>query len=239
MVLNSFWKKYTKKLILKPRAVAMLKRKRERERERKHNWMESTGEEECGVCATAIANHGYAYTACRHLFCISCLLKWHKANPRATCPMCRTPLYEDEADPAATETDRILEALDFNMEEEIMHDHMMELATAHARVVNLCIIPNEDGSNHMYERIDVGSTTPNSHYIVEVFDAARAFRFRFGRIENIISHHLVPDSKWYAFRERVARVDEEHAQIVTEWADEIHHIAIDNVIMLIQYCAQM
>jgi hypothetical protein len=33
----------------------------------------------------------------------------------------------------------------------------------------------------------------------------------------------------YVFRE----------QIATEWADEIQHIAIDNVKMLIQYCVQM
>ena len=200
----------------------------------------STGE--CGVCGTAIANHGYAYTVCRHLFCMSCLLKWHKANPNATCPLCRTPFYvADNGNIADNEiadngniADNEIADNEFNMDEEIMHDHMLEIVRAHARAVHLRVI-----QNHYYERIDVGIANPNSHYIVEVFDTARAFRFRFGRIENIISHHLVPDSKWYAFRERVASVDEEHAQIVTEWADEIHHIAIDNVIMLIQYCAQM
>ena len=202
--------------------------------------MESTGE--CGVCGTGLANHGYAYTVCRHLFCMSCLLKWHKANPNATCPLCRTPFYvADNGNIADNEiadngniADNEIADNEFNMDEEIMHDHMLEIVRAHARAVHLRVI-----QNHYYERIDVGIANPNSHYIVEVFDTARAFRFRFGRIENIISHHLVPDSKWYAFRERVASVDEEHAQIVTEWADEIHHIAIDNVIMLIQYCAQM
>ena len=188
----------------------------------------STGE--CGVCGTGLANHGYAYTVCRHLFCMSCLLKWHKATPNATCPLCRTPFYEEENGIADNGISQILE---FNMDEEIMHDHMLEIVRAHTRAVHLRVI-----QNHYYERIDVGIANPNSHYIVEVFDTARAFRFRFGRIENIISHHLVPDSKWYAFRERVARDDEEHAQIVTEWADEIQHIALDNVKMLIQYCAQ-
>ena len=198
----------------------------------------STGE--CGVCGTGIANHGYAYTACRHLFCMSCLLKWHTANPNATCPMCRTPFYvaDNEIADNGIADNGIAVYNEFNMDEEIMHDHMLEIVRAHAGAVHLRVIQKEE-SNHYYERIDVGIANPNSHYIVEVFDTARAFRFRFGRIENIISHHLVPDSKWYAFRERVARVDEEHAQIVTEWADEIQHIALDNVIMLIQYCAQM
>ena len=168
---------------------------------------------------------------CRHLFCMSCLLKWHKANPNATCPLCRTPFYV--ADNGIADNG-IAVYNEFNMDEEIMHDHMLEIVRAHAGAVHLRVI-----QNHYYERIDVGIANPNSHYIVEVFDTARAFRFRFGRIENIISHHLVPDSKWYVFRERIARVDEEHAQIVTEWADEIQHIALDNVIMLIQYCAQM
>lgn len=203
----------------------------------------STGE--CGVCGTGLANHGYAYTACRHLFCMSCLLKWHTANPNATCPMCRTPFYVADngiadngiADVADNEIADVVDN-EFNMDEEIMHDHILEIVRAHARAVHLRVIQKEE-SNHYYERIDVGIANPNSHYIVEVFDTARAFRFRFGRIENIISHHLVPDSKWYAFRERVARVDEEHAQIVTEWADEIQHIALDNVKMLIQYCVQM
>ena len=195
--------------------------------------MESTGE--CGVCGTGLANHGYAYTACRHLFCMSCLLKWHTANPNATCPMCRTPFYVADNGIADNEIADVVDN-EFNMDEEIMHDHMLEIVRAHARAVHLRVIQKEE-SNHYYERIDVGIANPNSHYIMEVFDTARAFRF--GRIENIISHHLVPDSKWYVFRERVARVDEEHAQIVTEWADEIQHIALDNVKMLIQYCVQM
>ena len=208
--------------------------------------MESTGE--CGVCGTRLANHGYAYTVCRHLFCMSCLLKWHKATPNATCPLCRTPFYVADngiadngniADNGIADNgiadNGIADVVDneFNMDEEIMHDHMLEIVRAHARAVHLRVI-----QNHYYDRIDIGIANPNSHYIVEVFDTARAFRFRFGRIENIISHHLVPDSKWYVFRERISRIDEEHAQIVTEWADEIQHIALDNVKMVIQYCAQ-
>ena len=212
---------------------------------------------DCGVCGTGLqvgANH--AYTVCRHLFCISCLLKWHKANPMATCPMCRTPFYEEEdeedgeedGDEEEDETSRILEEMDFNMDEEIVHDHMMEViehcAMNHCRTtpghtymgrINLRIVPNDDGSNYMYERIDVGITNPNAYYIVELIDTARAFRYRFGRIEDIITHHLYDGVKWYAFRERIDRIDEEEAQIITEWADEIQHIAIDNVKALIHY----
>jgi hypothetical protein len=218
---------------------------------------------DCGVCGTGLrvgANH--AYTACRHLFCIACLLKWHKTNPRATCPMCRTPFYKDddkdadkedeeeneEEDEEDEETNRTLEEMDFNLDEEILHDHMMELiehcAMHHCRTtpghtymgrINLRIVPNEDGSNYRYERIDVGITNPNSHYIVEVFDTARAFRYRFGRIEEIVTHHLFHDVKWYAFRERIDHIDEEHAQIVTEWADEIQHISLDHVKVLRHY----
>ena len=221
---------------------------------------------ECGVCGTGLpvgANH--AYTVCRHLFCISCLLKWHNAAPRATCPMCRTPLYECEAeaegamqarrhdhrhahDPAATETNRILEEMDFNLDEEIMHDHLMEVIELcvinHCQIhpghtymghINLHIVPNEDGSNYRYERIDVGTPNPYSYYIVELIDTARAFRYRFGRIEEIVTHHLHHGIKWYAFRERIDRIDEERAQIITEWASEIQHIAIDHVKVLRHY----
>ena len=215
---------------------------------------------DCGVCGIGLqvgANH--AYTVCRHLFCISCLLKWHKSYPRATCPMCRTPFYEDtdededeeeeeDADEEEDETSRIFEELDFNLDEEIVHDHMMDViehcAMNHCRTnpgrtymgrINLHIVPNEDGSNYRYERLDVGITNPNAYYMVELIDTARAFRYRFGRIEEIITHHLYDGVKLYAFRERIDRIDEEHAQIITEWADEIQHIAIDNVKVLVQY----
>jgi len=217
---------------------------------------------DCGVCGTGLqvgANH--AYTVCRHLFCISCLLKWHKTNPMATCPLCRTPFYKDadkdadnddadetDADTEDYETNRILEELDFNLDEEIMHDHMLEVishcAMNHCRTnpecaytgrINLHIVPNEDGSNYRYERVDVGVTNPNAYYIVEVFDTARAFRYRFGRIEEIITHHLYHDVKWYAFRERVEYIDEERAQIITEWSDEIQHILLDHVKVLCHY----
>ena len=209
---------------------------------------------DCGVCGIGLhTNH--AHTVCRHSFCISCLLKWHKANPNATCPLCRTPFYEDEdededymEDEDEVETSIIIEEMDFNMDEEIMHDHMMEVvehcamnhcqtnpAFSYTGHINLRIVPNEDGSNYRYERIDVGTPNPNSYYIVELFDTARAFRYRFGRIEEIVTHHLYHGVKLYAFRERIDHVDEEQAQIITEWADEIQHIAIDQVKVLRQY----
>ena len=98
------------------------------------------------------------------------------------------------------------------------------------------IIPKEEGN---YERIEVGIANPRAHYILELMDTARAFRYRFGRIEQIITHHLNGDVKWYAFRERIDHIDEERAQIVTEWATQIQHIMIDNVRVLRHYSPEI
>lgn len=235
----------------------------------------------CGVCGDALpvgANH--AFTVCSHLFCISCLLKWHKANPMATCPMCRAKLCssDDENDVSSNqlsdsenmtdepdsdgetfeasihayeiaETNRILTQMNMSMHEEIMHDHIMEVIEIHAMNychvnlfgymgrINLHTITKEE-SNHYYERIETGTITPNSYYIIELMhtpESTNWSRYRFGRIEEIISHHLLPDSKWYAFRERIDRIDEERGQLTTEWANEIQHIALDNVKVLRHY----
>jgi hypothetical protein len=213
---------------------------------------------DCGVCGITLpAGANHAYTACKHLFCISCLLKWHIVNP--TCPMCRRPLYDEsdgaqgaqDAQDASQLSNTIIEEMDFNMDEEIMHDHMMGVvdinAINHCRRdqtqmftgnIHLCIIPKEEG-NHSYERIEVGIANPHAHYILELIDTARAFRYRFGRIERIITHHLNSDVKWYAFRERVDYIDEERAQIVTEWAIQIQHILINNVRVLRHYSPEI
>ena len=212
---------------------------------------------DCGVCGTALpvgANH--AYTECKHLFCISCLLKWHKHSAKATCPMCRRPLYdetedEDGAQGAQGAQNEVIEEMDFNLDEEIMHDHMMEVIDLNARnhcrndpmqrytgIIHLRIIPKEEG-NYYYERIEVGIANPRAHYILELMDTARAFRYRFGRIEQIITHHLNSDVKWYAFRERIDHIDEERAQIVTEWSTQIQHIMIDSVRVLRHYSPEI
>jgi hypothetical protein len=199
---------------------------------------------DCGVCGNALpvgANH--AYTVCKHLFCISCLLKWHKHSANATCPMCRRPLYDETEDEQSVQEDEVIEEMDFNLDEEIMHDHMMEVidlnvinhcrndpAQRYTGNIHLRIIPKED-----HARIDVGIANPRAYYILELIDTARAFRYRFGRIEQIITHHLNGDVKWYAFRERIDHIDEDRAEIVTEWANEIQHIAMHNVQVLRQY----
>ena len=210
---------------------------------------------DCGVCGTALsvgANH--AYTACKHLFCISCLLKWHKHSAKATCPLCRRPLYDEtehdadaDADADGMQFNQIVEEMDFNLDEEIMHDHMMEVINFNVRnhyrndpaqrytgTIHLRIIPKEH-----YESIDIGIANSHACYILELIDTARAFRYRFGRIETIDTDHRFPNLKWYAFRERIDRIDEERAQIVTEWANEIQHIAIDNVKVMRHYSPEI
>lgn len=172
---------------------------------------------ECGVCGIVLpSDANRAITTCKHAFCISCLLKWYRVNP--TCPMCRRLLHdeddkeeEEDADPAQAraeeehirqliiQTDRIFEELEFNMEEEITHDHMLEVIDIndqnHCRnnpdltytgFIQLRIIPKED-----FDIIDVGTA---ANYILELSDTARAFRYLFGRIESIVTN---PNMKWY------------------------------------------
>lgn len=221
--------------------------------------MEHTNE--CGVCGIVLpSDANLAITMCKHAFCISCLLKWYRVNP--TCPMCRRLLHEDDEDindndneiqaqaraeeehirQQMMQTNRIFEGLDFNLEEEITHDHMMEVidmnAQNHCRndpaqmytgAIHLRIVPKEN-----YDTVDIGIANPRANYILELSDSARAFRYRFGRIETIITNQF-PNMKWYAFRERIERIDEDRAQIVTEWSTEIHYVQTNNVRMLVQY----
>lgn len=207
---------------------------------------------ECGVCGIVLpSDANLALTACKHAFCISCLLKWYRVNP--TCPMCRRSLHEEEEEEedadageniqeehirqVMMEYDRIFEGLEFNIAEEITHDHMLEVidmnAQNHCRnnpgqmytgLIHLRIVPKED-----YDRIDVGIA---ANYILELSDTARAFRYLFGRIERIVTD---PNVKWYAFRERIEHVDEDRAQIVTEWSTELHYVQINIVKMLVHY----
>jgi len=111
---------------------------------------------DCGVCGDTL-NFGenHAFTVCKHLFCVSCLLKWHSNSANATCPLCRTKLYESDPDPEyeyehehehehefnsesepeshasahfqIANTNRILRELDFDRHESVMHQHMMEI----------------------------------------------------------------------------------------------------------------
>uniref|UniRef100_A0A6C0I4H3 RING-type domain-containing protein n=1 Tax=viral metagenome TaxID=1070528 RepID=A0A6C0I4H3_9ZZZZ len=206
-------------------------------------------EGDCGVCATALpvgANH--AYTTCKHLFCISCLLKWHKTNAKATCPMCRAPLYEDDAnaqsvrqeavqETAAQGTWMTLQEMDFNHDEQYMHNNMMFVVNAHAEhycrnnptctymgTNNLRTIRNQE-----YDRIEVGSQNPNCHYIIELRDSSRAFRYKFGRIEDIrMMHPMFQGFSWFVFRELIDRWDNDSGYMRTVWSHETQLISVQD-----------
>ena len=127
---------------------------------------------ECSVCAKELpSNANHAYTICKHLFCISCLLKWHKASPTATCPMCRTSLYGTEEEVEKSLTDPIAESdsyesdpffenayiaeeelsrsivqeLNFNDDEEELHQIMRTVTIDH--VESYCREINHDSVN--------------------------------------------------------------------------------------------
>ena len=215
---------------------------------------------ECGVCSNSLpvgANH--AYTVCKHLFCISCLLKWHKASSNATCPMCRAPFYEDESDAAraAQEAEEVeaeafelsyqveqaqgawmtLQEMDLTNEEQSMHDHMMYAVTAHAErycrnnprctfmgTNSLRTIPNRESD---YNRIEVGAQNLNCHYVIELRDTSRAFRYKFGRIEDIrMMHPMFQGISFFVFRELIERWDNDTGYMQTEWSHETQLIAM-------------
>ena len=239
---------------------------------------------ECGVCGLDLpsdANH--AYTICKHLFCISCLLKWYKANPMATCPMCRASLFsqdpaesrssvgvgvirdmaepnydhehehEHESDYESDEaffeyahqqeeqyTRTLIEELDFNSAEEELHETMMLFISIHARnycsqigfqstymgVINLFNFPTDE-----YFRCDYGITNPNCHYILVMRDASRAFRYKFGRIENIHADNIIDGIYWFVFREMILSY-ESHDHV---WSTHTQFISFEDVIILKQY----
>ena len=216
---------------------------------------------DCGVCATALpvgANH--AFTACGHLFCISCLLKWHKTSSKATCPMCRALLYEDEAVAAQAQavvqagaeevaafefshqleqeqTSMTLEEMDLNQDERSMHDHMLNLVDSHAdqyclthpmcaymESIYLHTIPNRESD---YNRIEVGAQNLNCHYVIELRDTSRAFRYKFGRIEDIrMMHPMFQGISFFVFRELAERWDNDTGYMQTVWSHETQLISV-------------
>ena len=225
-----------------------------------HKSEETVGE--CGVCSNSLpvgANH--AYTVCGHLFCISCLLKWHKTNPKATCPMCRAPLHDDDAvtesaaiaaaQAGAEEAEAFefsyqeeqarsritLEEMDLSQHEQSMHDYMMLLVDDHAAqycranptctymgVTNLHTIRNREYDD--YIRIEVGTQSVNCHYVIELRDSSRAFRYKFGRIEDIRRMHPIFEGiSWFVFRELIDRWDNDTGYMQTVWSNETQLIA--------------
>lgn len=228
---------------------------------------------DCGVCGKILpAGGNHAYTVCKHLFCISCLLKWHKTNARATCPMCRTPFYEDKdeaqeeaaneaaheaAHEAALQDDAqgtwmTLQEMDFTHDEQCMHDHMMFVVNAHAEhycrnnpthtymgTNNLRTIRNRE---YDYSRIEVGVQNANCHYIIELHDTSRAFRYKFGRIEDIrIMHPMFQGFSWFVFRELIDRWDNDTGYMRTVWSHETQLISVEggDVKSLRQYVPRM
>lgn len=230
---------------------------------------------ECGVCGTDLpsdANH--AYTICKHLFCISCLLKWYKANPIATCPMCRASLFSEEpaesvgvsiirdmsepdydSDEAFFEhahqqeeehTRTLIEALDFNAEEEELHEVMVSFVANHARnycsrlngqytymeAISLFNFPSNDYNDYL--RCDYGITNPNCFYIFVMKDASRAFRYKFGRIENIHTDNIIDGVYWFVFREMNVSYGP-HDHVLGLWSAQTQFISFDDVRVLIQY----
>jgi len=228
---------------------------------------------ECGVCRNLLpvdANH--AYTVCKHLFCISCLLKWHKANSAATCPMCRAPLcveqeeQEQEQEEQEQEQDeeeqyqyqldqrtiRTVQEMDFNQDERSMHNYMMQVVDASAYhycrinpmytymgITNLHTIPNRES---VYSRIEVGAQNLNCHYIIELQDSSRAFRYKFGRIEEIrMVHPMFTGVSWFVFRELIDRWDNDTGYMQTGWSHETQLISVEGgqVKSLRQYVPRM
>lgn len=212
---------------------------------------------ECGVCGSTLKfGENSAFTPCKHLFCISCLLKWHAHKP--TCPLCRETLYEPDSDSSNEPDDEFatiqnaitqqaLDVLDFDMRESVVHQHMTEIVGIHAMeycrhsdlhcvfmgTVNLFVISMNEIQNN-YQQIDFGCTSPNAYYIV-MLDAtssgANEYRCRFGRIEEL---HLFPDAKC-VFRERISVTDEERERITTSWASETIQLNLNEVMSMVQY----
>ena len=217
-------------------------------------------EGECNVCSNSLpvgANH--AYTRCKHLFCISCLLKWYKANPTGTCPMCRAPLCQDDdpvaqADAAQADTEEAeafemsyqleqeqtrmtLEEMDLTQDEQSMHDHMMRLVDIHVAqhclanprctytgITNLRTVPNRESD---FNWVEVGTQNLNCHYVIELQDSSRAFRYKFGRIEDKrMMHPMFQGFSWFVFRELVDRWDNDTGYMQTVWSHETQLIAM-------------
>jgi hypothetical protein len=214
---------------------------------------------ECGVCSNSLpvgANH--AFTVCKHLFCISCLLRWHKANPMATCPMCRAPLESEPAAqaqaPAQAQDDEdgriTLEEMDLNQDEESMHNHMLNVVDSHAD--QYCL--THPGCTYMesiylytirdqhYDGIEVGAQNLNCHYVIELRDTSRAFRYKFGRIEEIrMPHPMFQGISWFVFRELIETLDDDTGHMQPTWSPETQRIVMQggDVKSLRQYVPRM
>ena len=212
---------------------------------------EQTVETACAVCMNVLpAGANRVYTACGHLFCVSCILKWHKVNQTsATCPLCRQRLYEDEdedeneAHDFEGEHDRggVSVATElatgelFSQVERDMHERMLALVTSssdrvciddasleYKGVIDIYTVSTDDV-------IDVGTSNPNSYYIVEL--AASPHRYKFGQIESSMG------ALGFVFREATFRPNatSESGNELMVWSDRAELIPVADITSLNQY----
>ena len=146
-----------------------------------------------------------------------------------------------------------LEEMDLTQDEQSMHDHIMMIAdinaSEHCLAHPMCIYmgsinlrtvpPNQEND---YSRIEVGIYNVNCHYVIELRDSSRAFRYKFGRIEDIrMPHPMFQGTSWFVFRELIEILDDETGYMHTTWSHETQLIAmhVRDVISLRQYVPRM
>lgn len=182
--------------------------------------------------------------------------------------MCREPLCQDETAAQAAqaqaaqaqsfenpeqETRITLEEMNFTQDEARMHTDIMvsadinaaEYCVAHPMCtymgsVNLrTIAPNLDNEYHITE---FGMHHVNCHYVIEMRDASRAFRYKFGRIEDIrMPHPMFQGMTWFVFRELIEISDDAAGCVHTVWSHETRLIPMHarDVKSLRQYVPRM
>jgi hypothetical protein len=93
-----------------------------------------------------------------------------------------------------------------------------------------------------YDGLEVGAQNLNCHYVIELRDTSRAFRYKFGRIEDIrMPHPMFQGMSWFVFRELIEMVDEDTGHVQTTWSPETQLIAMQerDVKSLRQYVPKM
>ena len=130
-----------------------------------------------------------------------------------------------------------LQEMDLTNEEQSMHDHMMYVVNAHAEhycrnnptftymgTNRLRTIPNRESD---YERIEVGAHNLNCHYVIELRNSSRAFRYKFGRIEDIrMMHPMFQGISFFVFRELTDRWNNDTGYMQTVWSHETQLISV-------------
>jgi len=213
---------------------------------------------DCNICYNSLdGDCNYALTQCKHLFCLSCLLKWYKINPNANCPMCRQKFYDDLQDSQEENdefevilanveeieqeiTRRIIQDMNFN--EYDKYKHQFILSTIESNVQQYCIanpMCTYVGKINIYntenfldiiidiDRIDVGLRNPNSYYIIELNND----EYKFGRIESIFKDYILVDIVWVIFRELISINNPENVS----WSDNTKYISPYDIKSLKQY----